>query len=109
MHSLVGWAKALARRFPDSKDSRAPCPRCHNSQLRKNAWARRTRDFAKRKGSARAFAHPTILFLAKRTHRSKSSFKDNVLCCLSRIAATPASILRHEPPAYPPALEHRLD
>src|SRR5262245_39252521 len=37
-HGTVGWAKALARPFPDSKDSRAPCPRCHDSQLRKTAW-----------------------------------------------------------------------
>jgi len=42
---FVGWAKALARHFPDGKDSRAPCPRCHNSQLRKNARARRTTGF----------------------------------------------------------------
>src|SRR5262245_310543 len=50
----VGWAKALARHFPDSKDSRAPCPRCHNSQLRKTAWARRTIDTVVSKGTANA-------------------------------------------------------
>ena len=58
--ALVGWAKALARHFPDGKDSRAPCPRCHDSQLYKNAWARRTMDFVAWESRATAFAHPTI-------------------------------------------------
>src|SRR6059058_2445138 len=58
-HRLVGWAKALAGSSTKIRDSRAPCPRCHNSQLRKNAWARRTRDFGLRHSTASAFAHPT--------------------------------------------------
>ena len=61
MHSLVGWAKAVARPSTRMRDSRAPCPRCHNSQLRKTAWARRTRDFGLRHRTANAFAHPTRL------------------------------------------------
>src|SRR5262249_34463829 len=60
MHGIVGWAKALARPSTRMRDSRAPCPRRHNSQLRKTAWARRTRDFGLRHRTADAFAHPTI-------------------------------------------------
>src|SRR5215475_12824600 len=72
MHDPVGWAirafYARLRRamgagtiFPDGENSRAPCPRCHNSQLRKNAWARRTRGFDRWKCGANAFA--TLRFL----------------------------------------------
>src|SRR5262247_10034 len=32
MHSLVGWAKALAGPSMQTKDSRAPCPRVHRSK-----------------------------------------------------------------------------
>src|SRR5499426_3185856 len=80
MHSLVGWAirafyarlrraMGAGTKFPDGKDSHAPCPRCHNSQLRKNAWARRATGLVMDEGRATAFAHPTILHeraLAKR-------------------------------------------
>ena|SRR5215510_8932833 len=50
--------KGAGTKFPDGKDSRAPCPRCHNSQLRRNAWARRTRDL--RFGTAVPSPLPTL-------------------------------------------------
>src|SRR5215470_7698930 len=60
MHSLVGWAKALARRFPTA---RTRVRRAHHGWCglhRFRWWARRTIGLATRKGHASAFAHPTI-------------------------------------------------
>src|SRR5215475_2645652 len=95
--------KGAGTKFPDGKDSRAPCPRCHNSQLRKTAWARRTIGSPLWPCGANAFAHPTIpaldgfgktkprqevpasrrskarasRFLPKRSHRSENIQKLN--------------------------------
>jgi hypothetical protein len=46
--------------FNTNERPHAPCPRRHNSQLRRIAWARRTTDFGLRHRTANAFAHPTI-------------------------------------------------
>src|SRR5215510_2372252 len=101
MHGIVGWAKALARRSTQMKESRAPCPRRHNSQLRKNAWARRTRDFGPRHRTANAFAHPTNYelnsvpraLLAKRNQTAMATITSTIrLALLFMIAlATPVA------------------
>jgi hypothetical protein len=56
-HRRVGKGAGTALLHDEA--SRAPCPRCHDSQLRKNAWARRTTGSPLWTRAASAFAHPT--------------------------------------------------
>src|SRR5262245_51185245 len=94
-HRLRRVGKGVGTIFPYDNDSRAPCPRVHRSMrnTQKNAWARRTMDFATRKSSASAFAHPTSCASASRLLLSRTDALAQVEEALPWIACQEAQPL----------------